>query len=298
MVLEYLFLDKNHKEEIEKHNYREEIDTDNAKSKVFQPKVMFTDFDGTDNWAVRFELKGDNLEVARYFSNINKYILKFNPIVLQNDSSAYFNQSLYPLINKFERLLRKFLYLKSIFYKGEKLPKVISDLEKKDFGEIYELLFVDKEFGLNVKKITSNPNYSKTEIIKSISEISETTTWDAVVGDEILSDIKYGFSDIKNYRNDVMHAHNISFEQFNKQKELFKRINSLLSQEIENMVNYPVAQENSEIVVETLSDRLQLFDDKVMHAFENAFKLIDLGKKLSSIEIKPEYKEKRLVLTR
>ena len=162
MVLEYLFLDKNHKEEIEKHNYREEIDTDNAKSKVFQPKVMFTDFDGTDNWAVRFELKGDNLEVARYFSNINKYILKFNPIVLQNDSSAYFNQSLYPLINKFERLLRKFLYLKSIFYKGEKLPKVISDLEKKDFGEIYELLFVDKEFGLNVKKITSNPNYSNT----------------------------------------------------------------------------------------------------------------------------------------
>lgn len=291
MILEYLFLDKSNKAEIETHDYKEEIDTKNSVSKKLNLSFSITEFKETDNWAVRFEINGENENNARFFSKINKYIMSFSPIVLQNDCSAYFNRSLYPLVNQFERLLRKYLYIKSISYTGQKLEKTISDLEKKDFGEIYELLFVDKDFCKQVKNQTSNPNYSKLQIQRKIDEISENTVWNTVVGIDKLTEIKENFIDIKDFRNDVMHAHNISYEDYKNQQKMFKNVNMILSNEIEKMIKYPVTKENSETVIDTISERLQNVIDNTMRAGETAMKLIELGKKLSSIEIKPEYKE-------
>ena len=70
----------------------------------------------------------------------------FAPTVLINESLAYFNRKLFPYINEFERKLRKFLYLKSAIYTGEKRIENIRDLESKDLGEIFVLLFTDAEF--------------------------------------------------------------------------------------------------------------------------------------------------------
>ena len=71
---------------------------------------------------------------------------KFSPIALTNDSSEYYNKVLFPYINKFECKLRCFLYLKSTVSENPENFKNIQNLESKDFGEIYELLFTDANF--------------------------------------------------------------------------------------------------------------------------------------------------------
>lgn len=53
---------------------------------------------------------------------------------------------LFPYINKFECKLRCFLYLKSTVSENPENFKNIQNLESKDFGEIYELLFTDANF--------------------------------------------------------------------------------------------------------------------------------------------------------
>lgn len=45
-----------------------------------------------------------------------------------------------------------FLYLKSAIAGENEYTKVIYDLESKDFGEIYELLFTDRGFTKDVKE--------------------------------------------------------------------------------------------------------------------------------------------------
>ena len=53
---------------------------------------------------------------------------------------------------------------------------------------------------------------------EAIDALQESTAWHILVGDEVLSIIKDNFDLLKEYRNDVMHAHNISWEKIKKQK--------------------------------------------------------------------------------
>ena len=143
MVLEYLFLDSTNKKELSDFSYKPGI-IKNGKEAYGEIKGTIHDFEGTEHWAIKFEIDKNDKETAKILSRINDTIIKlYSPIVLSNESSEYFNRILYPLANKFERLLRKYLYLKWNSYTGEELPKVIKNLEEKDFGEIFNTLFVD-----------------------------------------------------------------------------------------------------------------------------------------------------------
>lgn len=146
MVVEFLFFDKKPREKIALFNKGlEEAGTDDSKSLVFQ--ISYKDFDGLECWIVKYEIKGNNEAIAKQCSDISNHICQeFSPTVLTDESSEYFNKSLYPLINKFERLLRKFLYLKVSRCDEARFRNVIADIDQKDFGEIYNILFVDINF--------------------------------------------------------------------------------------------------------------------------------------------------------
>lgn len=61
------------------------------------------------------EIVGDNKDNARILSEINDILLEDDEIiVVSNEASEYFNKTLFPLINAFERKLRKLLYLATI----------------------------------------------------------------------------------------------------------------------------------------------------------------------------------------
>lgn len=172
---------------------------------------------------------------AKKLSEINdKIIEKYNPTILSNESSAYFNKKLYPLFNEFERKLRKLLYLKSALSTKTKETENIKDLEGKDFGEIFTMLFTDSEFVKETKKSVNEKTwqFTKKEILDMLQEKAEHTLWENLIGKNSVPLLCSDFIKVKNFRNDVMHAHNMNTKSFNAAKSLMKKINEQLDTEI------------------------------------------------------------------
>lgn len=222
MIQEYLFIDNTHREEVEKY----------APDKVVRE---IYDIDNSVCWIVTYSLLKENEDCAKILSQINNYVVnRFKPTVLTNGSSAYYNRKLYPHINEFERKLRKLLYLKSAIYHGEKKIDNIRDLEAKDLGTIFELLFTDAEF---VKAVRTKVNertwqFTKKEIIATLQKITEDTVWNNLLGAESVTSLRENYIAVKDYRNDVMHAHNIDTDTYRQAKKLFIDINEQLDTEI------------------------------------------------------------------
>lgn len=262
MILEYLFLDKIHRAEIEKYKYHYDVKSKGKITRTIEITGVIQELNKNDCWILRFEMTAEDEKSARYLSEVNDEITKkYSPLVLKNESSAHFNKTLYPLVNTFERELRRFLYLKSSLI-TEEIKKEINDLESKDFGEIYTLLFVDNDF---CKKVKENVNgrvkgqsgiYTKREIINRIQEYDEKTLWDEIAGDNILIDLKENFDKMIDYRNDVMHAHNINYEDFKIIKKLYKKVNKQLEAEINKIIESPDSQIITKDVIDVLFERL------------------------------------------
>lgn len=222
MIQEYLFIDDTHREEVEKYV------PDKAVREIH-------DIDNSTCWILTYSLPKENEDCAKVLSQINNYVVNhFMPTVLTNESSAYYNRKLYPHINEFERKLRKLLCLKSAIYQGAKKIDNIRDLEAKDLGVIFELLFTDAEF---VKAVRTKVNektwqFTKKEIIATLQKITEDTVWNNLLGSASVTSLRENFLTVKDYRNDVMHAHNIDTKTFRQAKKLFVDINEQLDTEI------------------------------------------------------------------
>ena len=234
MVQEYLFVDDKMRTEIE----------------AYKPDKVITEFysiDNSDCWIVSYTIPGENENGAKILSDINEYVMeKFSPTVLSNGSSAYFNRMLFPCINEFERKLRKLLYLKAALNRGDKAVENINGLESKDLGEIFTLMFTDDAFIKSVRTTVNDKTwaFTKDEIIESLKNIEETTKWDSLIGVDSVVNLKTNFVAVKNYRNDTMHAHNISSKTYKEAKKLFGKINEQLDEEIGKIIK--IAEEEPE----------------------------------------------------
>lgn len=226
MIQEYLFMNDHHRISVEGYI------PDGIKKEIY-------DVENSNCWIVTFILDGDNESCAKSLSEVNDYILShFNPTVLTNESASYFNKKLFPLINEFERKLRKLLYLKSALYQGEMKVDNIQDLETKDLGEIFTLLFTDADF---VKKAKGKINektwqFTKREIISALQSLTEDTVWDALIGSKAVDALADNFIAVKEYRNDVMHAHNINTATYRAAKRLFAQLNEQIGNEISSII--------------------------------------------------------------
>lgn len=237
MIQEYLFVDTEHKTEIE--NYQPEgVDIE-----IYPIK-------NSSCWVLVCSMVGETRENAKCLSLVNEYIIStFNPIVLTNESSAYYNRMLFPLINELERKLRKLLYLKSALNRDERFADNISRLEEKTLGEIFTLLFSDPNFVNDVKKKINkemNWQFTKTQVLEEIQRISEVTTWGELIGDESVTELRNQFDQVREYRNDVMHAHNIDFKLYHKARKLFSKINEQLDEEIGKIISLRESSHDTE----------------------------------------------------
>lgn len=184
---------------------------------------------------VKYEVPGENEDSAKILSEINEKIIgEYNPKVLTSDCSAYFNRRLFPLYNEFERKLRKLLYLKSCLNSDEKTNENIKDLEQQDLGKIFTLLFTDDNFVASVRKEINQKswNFTKSEIEETLHNMEEHTLWKKLIGENESIVLPTTFISVKDYRNDVMHAHNISYKVFKDSQMLIKKINEELDKEI------------------------------------------------------------------
>ena len=231
MINEYLFLNDEHREVVEKYKPPNGIDADVSTIK------------DTPLWCVAYSLTSMNEDSASKLSDVHTYIMQYSPMTLTCESSEYYNKMLFPLVNEFERKLRKLLYLSASISENQKARDTIQNLENKTLGDIFKLLFIDDEFIRRVKTRVNGTNefkdkghYSKSLIQSYISNIEENTLWDSLFDGDCVATIKARFSDAFDYRNDVMHAHNIQKKQYGKARYLFEKINKELDCEIGKII--------------------------------------------------------------
>lgn len=275
MILEYLFFDKTQRKNVESFNHKLETSYDNNENLPFQ--ITYRDFEKLECWTVRYEGSEDDEAAARQISEISSRMCQeFSPTILTDESSEYFNKTLYPLVNKFERLLRKFLYLKVSQCDEEKFRSVITDIDQKDFGDIYTILFVDSNFRADAKDRIKKLN-TQAEMIQAINALQENTVWHILVGDTALSIIKDNFNLLKEYRNDVMHAHNIKWEKYKKAKELFTDANIELENELNRLLQSPSKLPMSVKTISTLYEKMMSFSistEKVLSSLAPALEKV------------------------
>lgn len=225
MKLEYLFCGYEKKQEILEHFFESE----NVEIKI--RKIA-----DSKCWLLIFYAKGDNEKSADLLSDINDEILKnFKPTVLANECSAYYNKRLYPLFNEFERKLRELLYLKSALQDDRNITEEICELEKKDLGKIFELVFVDKDFVKGAKAALNNKN-TKKEMIEVLQSLSEESLWSKLVGDDHVQSLQLDFNKIRGYRNSIMHAHNINKTTYKSAYNMIIKINEQIEQEVKDVI--------------------------------------------------------------
>lgn len=226
MIQEYLFTSDEHRHTVEQYA------PESCEKDIY-------DIDNSDCWIVTYSKEGTNESSAKILSSVHSYIVNnFHPTVLSNECSAYYNKALYPHFNEFERKLRKLLYLKSALSRDAKGSALIKDLESKDFGEIFTLLFSDAQFVQGTKALVNNKTwqFTKDEILAAIEAISENTVWDNLIGKDVVPLLRSDFAKVKSFRNDIMHAHSMETAKYNEAAKLIKEINKQLDAEIGNII--------------------------------------------------------------
>lgn len=252
MIQEYLFIG-------------EEIITDENELCLYGVDPEIENIKNSDCRIVRYISDGDNEESAKLLSNINETVIeKFNPTVLTNESSAYFNKRLYPLFNEFERKLRKLVYLKCALYNNKDETKALDNLERMDFGQIFDTLFTDEKFMQGLREQVKKNRFSSTSIIKFIKGMPENTLWSKLVHDGAIRDLEENFDLVRNHRNDIMHAHNISYKNYKEALKLIQKINEELDEEIGDTIGVieskqPAAEvvDYNKIINETIASNQQ-----------------------------------------
>ena len=191
-------------------------------------------------YIVSIETKVNDETAAKLLSDINERIISnLSVTVLSNGSAEYFNKALYPLANDFERKLRKLLYAASAL-KPDK-GKVIAGLETMDFGTLFEMLFLDQEYYKNVKTYVNGKSEVpwtgfSSDLLAFINNEKENLLWDRLLYGQVPL-LRSSFNEIRNRRNDIMHAHNINKSEFNKARNLFKSVNEELDKAINGLAD-------------------------------------------------------------
>lgn len=271
MFLEYLFFEEELKQDIQK--YKQE----NIEYNV-------TDINESEYWIGKFIVNLEDKERnASILSNINQEIVTHYEgkyVTLTNEASHYYNKELYPLINKFERKLRKTIYLAiKLTKENEKSEEsqMINDLEGKNLGTIFDIIFTDDEFNKELRKNVNDGGFkhNKSQILDKLSKIREKTLWNEYLGDKNSPTLQKEFNNMRDYRNKVMHAHNINEEDYNKIKNVY----SLVNEELDNVIDDILDQKLINLYDENKTERFKFND-----ALSNRLKEINNGLALEQIK--------------
>ena len=228
MIQEYLFTSDQYKADLENLS--------------ISPKVTkeITTIENSKCWTLLISVPGESMEAAKILDPLNRKVCEnYRPTVLANECSAYLNKALYPIVNEFERKLRKLLYLASSLHGDENSQKVIVGLEEQDLGTIFEMLFSDAIFVKKAKETVTKTlswQFTRAELLDALNKLDENKLWTILLGDDCAKTLCESFSELRNYRNDVMHAHDIGYERFNAAQKLFKKVNNELDLAIGKLI--------------------------------------------------------------
>lgn len=239
----------------------------------------------------------DNNISAKSLSDANIMLLSnySNDINLLIDGcSQYCEKKLFPLFNEFEIKLRMLLKLCCILNGNTEIDETIKDIEFKSFGELFELLFTTTEFNNECKKLINqkNHNFSKKELLNQIEDLKEVTLWDTIVGDNEITELKDNYLLIKDYRNDVMHAHSISYEKYQEINKLMLKVNVKLDLFIKKIAGIQNSLSNTirdikaraKTVNEKIKEYNKSYIEKAKDLLRNLYTLETISKEIRTPE--------------
>ena len=196
----------------------------------------------TKKYLLTFSRKSNDEISAKILSKIHDEVFDDNELIpLSNGSSEYYLFKLYPMVIQLELKLRKLLRIvnsKNETKDFEKVKEYISKLESETLSKVFEFFFTDEDFNKRVKSLLKDNkeltayNFSKKRYIEIIQQIKEETPWEKLLGERVPS-LKDNYINIYEIRNEIAHAHLISFSNFKSYSELIKKAISELDETIE-----------------------------------------------------------------
>lgn len=175
---------------------------------------------------------------------------RYHLTVAYDESSKYMAEKIFPLLSKYERLLRYILYLKfirslgnnwmeEIIKNNEKIKDKSSKIESvlEDFNlEDYEYLLFEKVYSEDptetLKKITEDINsedFNISEWRKNLDSKKPLSNWERYFNGNNLDCISNNHNSIRKFRNRVMHNKNIDYKAFIKYQKIISEANEQLS---------------------------------------------------------------------
>lgn len=189
---------------------------------------------------------GEFLSKFREF--LGKNHLKYS--ILSNSLSMYFSNRLYPKFQTYESLLRKIFVLALSPLEDENIVRIVKKQtnDKLDLSKIHTIEHIERlqiaELHSLIFEININPVNNLTNHFKNFQDKSEyhlkqmikkalpITIWEKhfvpFTDNERADVLKNSYNSIKDYRNDVMHFHMLTYKRY-------KKIDSLLSDVIEEL---------------------------------------------------------------
>lgn len=184
-----------------------------------------------DMHVVTISVNSDSIDAARVLSEIRDDVLGEcgNSIrMLEDGPSEKFERVLFELIATFERRFRELLIVSICDEKGSLDDDLIGMLEEKTLGELFEIVFTDQEFNNRVKSKVNDKKsrrFEKKDLVKNIGQMEENTLWSQYFNDDWLSTVAEEHENIRDFRNDVMHAHRMSYKDYRRARTLAEKAN-------------------------------------------------------------------------
>ena len=248
MILDIILLNKNN-EKISRNTIVED----------FKPKLKFKNgkilcdelifkytFQESKNNNIRLKIntlkdKSPSIEAKEldYLKNIirnGEHRKNYRIIIVYDEPSEYFCSKLTNFISKFERRLRKIIYILNLAAYGnkwieetfsEEIQKAVVEVENNKnrhiemalecftFQDFIDYLFTKRyeveleEVIYSAKNIANNPESSKEDIIKILNKAKKTSLWDKLFSGYELEFLETDIEEIRKIRNDVMHNREI-----------------------------------------------------------------------------------------
>ena len=179
-----------------------------------------------------------SIDAARILSDFRDNVLEEcggSALMLEDGPSEKFEQVLYELIATFERRFRELLIVGICNEKSSLDDKLIEKLGEKSLGELFVLVFTDPEFNSRIKDVVNNKKsrpFEKYELVRVIEQTKENTVWSHYFNDAVLSTVAKEHEAIRIYRNEVMHAHRMSYQKYRSARALIENANKEMVREI------------------------------------------------------------------
>ena len=186
--------------------------------------------------------------LSKFREFLGKNHLKYS--ILSNSLSMYFSNRLYPKFQTYESLLRKIFVLALSPLEDEDIIRIVKKQtnDKLDLSKIHTIEHVERlqiaELHSLIFEININPVNNLTNHFKNFQDKSEyhlkqmikkalpITIWEKhfapFIDDERADVIKNSYNSIREYRNDVMHFHMLTYRSY-------KKIDLLLSDVIKEL---------------------------------------------------------------